>query len=311
LRNKLKVIAKGFCQESHPLTYASDEEINSTVEKFLLIYISDPDLFEPLLNCDPNVQQNRIKVFANQLQSTNIYITPYDKLKLLQQGADKFCEIYKHQSIVIKDHYYISKISSQVDLCVIIGYDDRYFDIDYLLQQNRKETQNNNKFKYGYYCFDYLKDGPEMRSPEFIKLITEECFYIENDMLKLKSKYEFYPYISPKVGGDEIHLSPRLISLCNKTYKLKQLGMHYGILGDDDLESIETRIENKIISGRCDRIYPLNQYKHSCQEDSAIKLLKEHNIKIKTARVYFPGQLINNSGINNRTTGTWKRIIVD
>lgn len=207
--------------------------------------------------------------------------------------------------------FFASNIGMELTMNNIKNYQINEDQFDLALIINVREGCQTYKYNYkpGIYLFDVVDLPLEIRSPEFINVILNKCFEKdENDNLVLKSEYERKRYLAPESNPllDRklcVPLSDELIKVCIRHYKYNgKSNYHYGVLGTKAFESLSERIDNKLGTGRCDRVYSTYGATGPCMEDTALKIMKENGksskTKLKTARVY--------SG-----KGIWKRVIVD
>lgn len=81
----------------------------------------------------------------------------------------------------------------------------------------------------------------------------------------------------------------------SKVSNLKPVSIYYGLLGLDQLETIGQRLDNRIHTGRCDRVYPI--YKVPSSINQMVRKVPRSK-GIKTTKVYLGN-------------GKWKRVISD
>jgi hypothetical protein len=227
---------------------------------------------------------------------------PCDKndLQKLVTGAEQWKEVYSDlpQKISISESWKVPYTDYSVDLAIKIDNDN------YSLGRDR--------FQMGTYLFDFVEGGPELRSNEFLTLVRDTCFENVDGDLTLKPQYKYYPFLCSKIPHHEVFLSPRLLNAIKKIDLLEKMGYKYALLGVDAMETVSDRIENKIVSGRCDRLYSAYGASGPCEEASALTIMTDYGIKLSTKRVYFPGKIIiQPDGTERKIMGTWKRAIID
>ena len=152
--------------------------------------------------------------------------------------------------------------------------------------------------KPGNYYFELVDLPQYLRSPELIEIIVNTCFNRERT---LKAKYVEFPYLAPKSEpllnkDDCVYLSGELINLCQRFLEIKNMSVetnylkdsekryYFGVIGEDDLETLEQRVENFLLTGRVDRVCKFEGAK-SGPEFTCGRILKEHGKEIKTVVV--------------------------
>jgi hypothetical protein len=94
------------------------------------------------------------------------------------------------------------------------------------------------------------------------------------------------------------------------------VGVKLELISTDDLESVEHRFENAILSGRCDVIADFESGMTGPGPIStAHKILNENDAKIKTTRIWVSGEFVSQSNVNGRSIpigikmGKWVYIV--
>ena len=152
--------------------------------------------------------------------------------------------------------------------------------------------------KPGNYYFELVDLPQYLRSPELIEIIVNTCFNRERT---LKAKYDEFPYLAPKSDqllnkDDCVYLSGELINVCQRFLEIKDMSVetnylkdcekrcYFGVIGSDELETLEQKVENFLLTGRADRVCKFELVNFG-PELTCGKILKEYGKEIKTAVV--------------------------
>ena len=179
------------------------------------------------------------------------------------------------------------------------------------------------------YYFESVNLPSYLVSPELLEIIinrvfikipgscqSENCSRVEHEFI-LRSEYESYPYLGPNnsmmYSSDLcIHLSPTLLYCCRKYIESKYHSRYYCILGYTEVESLEQRMENFIVSGRADRVISRGSCMGPtgpCEQDTVYRILKENGKYVKTANV-LQGSFDSFGGVK-AVQDRWIRVVVD